>query len=134
MKSLNILIATLAVSSLCVPAYVAAGSVNNNYYLTSNDDGEDSRKIILRPRGKGQRPNAPIRNLIECWIENNGLTLVVPENIEYIKLELEHEGKIIYSSELSHGCSFVELEPLEGEYYLKVTDNNGIEYEGYFVI
>ena len=98
---------------------------------TSKDTSTSSNKTTsLHPKQMSNRPNAPVRYIIECTYTSGSLWLEIPQQIGSVEICIKNEAEIVWYGIATIDEPFCEIPVLEGTYTIVCTTMTGTEFIG----
>ena len=109
MKTSALLIVLAALPFLTLPCY-------------GEDAHDNKEKIRLIKRG---RPSLPSSTYIDIYIGESEIILDLPENVEYMTVELKQGDVVVLTGMVDHEDASIDVAGLQGEYEILCrTDGN----------
>ncbi len=99
---------------------------------SENDPSKLRGTIVLKPKIKNKRPNAPSLISVECEYGDGFLKFTLPENVNFLTFRLDNvnneEGEI--AGIVSADNPVANIPSLSGEYYIECQDDGYRTYAG----
>lgn len=119
LKNILMLICMLTASIVCI-----WGTPNNG-----NDTDKD-KTILLIPKVKPQRPNAPFYYFIECHYGRGYMEFSIPAGFEYLIVSIRDGEYSVWEGMVSPENPYTEIPDLSGEYTVVCTSDGNHTFVG----